>query len=121
MCSRKCNIEYDLLDYIDILKFVSILEKNKSLLWKDVLLQEFLILLLQNILDIEFKLKDVAVSNYDELYDKIKSSIPLICSILIKLIGNENIINSNFLNDIFNEFIKIDNCIINFYLEDKLL
>ena len=121
MCSRKCNIEYDLLDYIDILKFVSMLEKNKSLIWQDLLLQEFLILLLQNILDIEFRLNDATISDYNELYDKIKSSIPLICSIIIKLIGNENIINSNFLNDIFNEFIKIDNCIINFYLETKYL
>lgn len=121
MCSRKCNIEYDILDFIEILKFISILENNKKLIWNDLLLQEFLLLLLQNILDIEFKLETSYSLNENELYDKIISTIPLICSIFIKLIGNENITNSEFLINIFNEFIKIDNCIVNFYLESKYL
>jgi len=121
MCSRKCNIEYDILDFIEILKFISLLENANKIIWNDILIQEFLLLLLQNILDIEFALEKTYYNGTDELYDKIISAIPLICFIIIKLIGDENVTNSDFLNDIFNEFIKIDNCIINFYLESKYL
>lgn len=121
MCSRKCNIEYDILDLIEILKFISVLENTNKIIWNDILIQEFLLLLLQNILDIEFALEKTYYNGSDELYDKIISTIPLICSIFIKLIGDENVSNSEFLNNIFNEFIKIDNCIINFYLESKYL
>ena len=121
MCSRKCNIEYDILDFIEILKFISLLENNNKIIWNDILIQEFLLLLLQNILDIEFALEKTYYNGSDELYDKIIATIPLICSIIIKLIKDENVTNSDFLNHIFNEFIKIDNCIINFYLESKYL
>jgi hypothetical protein len=121
MCSRKCNIDYDLLDYIDILKFVSLLEEDKKILWSDVLIQELLLLLLRNILNIELKYKNVFFPEYDEIYDKLKATIPLLCSIIINLIGEENIINSLFLHEMFNEFIHIDNCILNFYLETKYI
>lgn len=121
MCSRKCNIDYDIMDFIDIMQFITLLEQNNKLIWTDKLLQEFLLLLLQNIFDVEFKFNNIFINDYDELYDKIKSAIPLICSILIKLIGlNENI-NYEFLENIFNEFVKIDNCIVYFYLETKYL
>jgi hypothetical protein len=114
MCSRKCNIDFDIMDFIDIMQFVSLLEKNHKLIWTDKLLQEFLLLLLQNILDIEFQ-------SDNDIYDKIKSAIPLICSIFINLINlNENL-NNEFLENIFSEFVKIDNCIINFYLETQYL
>jgi hypothetical protein len=134
MCSRKCNIEYDILDYIDILKFLTLLESNNQLIWTDDLLQEFLLLLLQNILDLEnqienqIKIKTNEFTNQIEsnLLNKIKSSIPLLCSIFVKLISfNKNLENDitdyAFLEQIFNEFLKIDNCIINYYLEIKYL
>lgn len=71
MCSRKCNIEYDILDFIEILKFISLLENANKIIWNDILIQEFLLLLLQNILDIEFALEKTYYNGTDELYDKI--------------------------------------------------
>ena len=120
MCSRKCNIDYDIMDFIDVLQFITLLEKNNKLIWSDKLLQEFLLLLLQNILDVEL-LNNTEELNSVDLYEKIKSAIPLICSILVKLIGLDNTIDYEFLESIFNEFVKIDNCIINFYLETMYL
>ncbi len=121
MCSRKCNIEYDILDYIDILKYVSLLEVKKQLIWVDKLLQEFMLLLLQNILDLENQTNNTYIRTQNDLLDKIKSAIPLICSIFVKLIGLNQIIDYNFLEMIFGEFLKIDNSIINFYLESRYL
>jgi len=128
MCSRKCNIEYDILDYIDILKFVTLLESTEQLIWSDKLLQEFLLLLLQNILDLEYQTNNVYFQYEidNDLLDKIKSAIPLLCSIFVKLISfNKTIDNTtidyDFLEQIFNEFLKIDNCIVNYYLETKYL
>lgn len=121
MCSRKCNIEYDILDYIDILKFVSLLEIKNQLIWVDKLLQEFLLLLLQNILDLENQTNELYINYENNLLDKIKSAIPLICSIFVKLIGSNQTIDYDFLEMIFGEFLKIDNSIINFYLESRYL
>ena len=123
MCSRKCNIEYDILDYIDILKYLTLLESSNQLIWTDKLLQEFLLLLLQNILDLEYKSNTVYFgSEFDnDLLDKIKSAIPLLCSIFVKLISFNQTVDYDFLEHIFNEFLKIDNCIINYYLETKYL
>lgn len=119
MCSRKCNIDFDIMDFIDIMQYITLLEKNDKLLWTDKLLQEFLLLLLQNILDAEFQSNNNDC--YNDIYDKIKSAIPLICSILINFIKSNENFDSEFLENIFNEFVKIDNCIINFYLEIQYL
>jgi len=125
MCSRKCNIEYDILDFIDVLKFVTLLETQTPLIWVDKLLQEFLLLLLQNILDLEYQTNEVYFKSNNDLLDKIKSGIPLICAIFVKLIGQTQgqspTIDYEFLEQIFGEFLKIDNSIINFYLETKYL
>ena len=123
MCSRKCNIEYDILDYIDILKFLTLLESANQLIWTDKLLQEFLLLLLQNILALEYQSKNVYYDSdsENELLDKIKSAIPLLCSIFVKLISFNQTVDYDFLELIFKEFLKIDNCIINYYLETKYL
>ena len=81
MCSRKCNIEYDILDYIDILKFLTLLESTNQLIWSDKLLQEFMLLLLQNILDLENQKNTTyfVPEIENDLLDKIKSAIPLLC------------------------------------------
>ena len=121
MCSRKCNIEYDILDYIDILKFITLLEEKNQLIWGDKLLQEFILLFLQNILDIEHRINNIYIKLENDLLNKIKSAIPLICSIFVKLIGLAQIIDYQFLEQIFGEFLKIDNSIINFYLESRYL
>jgi hypothetical protein len=116
MCSRKCNIEYDLLDYIDILKFITLLETKEQLIWNDKLLQDFMLLLIQNIL-----INEKFYNDENTLLDKIKSIIPLLVSIFIKLISYYKSINNHFLEQLFNEFFKINNCIIYFYLETKYL
>ena len=116
MCSRKCNINYNIMDFIDVLEFITLLENNNKIIWVDKLLQEFLLLLLQNILDIE-----LTKNMYDDVFDKLKSAIPLICSILIKLIGTNDTIDYVFLENMFNEFTKVDNCIMYFYLETMYL
>lgn len=123
MCSRKCNIEYDIVDYIDILKFITLLETHTNkLIWTDKLLQEFILLLLQNILELEYhnhtqmnKIQNLA------LLDKLKSAIPLMCSIFVKLFEINERVDYDFLEQIFNEFLKVDSIIINFYLESKYL
>lgn len=91
MCSRRCHFKLDLLDYIEILRFVSILEdKNKTcILWKNDYLKNFLL----NVLH------DICFISNDTNKLILKNSMPLLCSVITELLNN-------FTEDIDVNFIK---------------
>jgi hypothetical protein len=90
MCSRRCNLELDLLDYIEILKFVSILDAKYNVIWTDNDLRQSLI----NILH------DICSTTNDINASIIKNVIPLLCSVLISLM------DCTCISEIDNDFIK---------------
>jgi hypothetical protein len=104
-CSRKCNIPLDIVDFFDLLKFISVLESssNKYLIWNNEYFQNFLFLVLKNV-------------NVKILI--IKSMIPLICSIFSKImhISKKNI-NYEFLKKLFDEIFVTNDILSNFLLE----
>lgn len=118
MCSRKCNIGYDFLDFLELLKFVSILEQKKRLLWYSKELQNLVSVILKHINSIEYQ-----SNSRNELTDKIKYVTPLLCSIF-SLICNvkEERINFNFMikifDTIFDHPVKVENLTLELkYLE----
>lgn len=96
MCSRKCLLELDLLNYIEILKFVSILENKKKILWENKYVREFLLKILHDICQI---------SNHNNKII-LKSCMPLLCSVIIELLDDEIYdIDIDFVNHILDELI----------------
>lgn len=73
MCSRKCGIKLDMLNFVDILKFVVELEKMKPLLETDENSKNFIIEIFKKLM-----------INENTTYVTIQS-IPLICSVLVSL------------------------------------
>lgn len=109
MCSRKCNIPLDILDFVEILKFVSVLEKKTklNLIWNDRELQYLLLILLKKM-----------YSTVEIHKPIIKSIIPLMCSIFSSLMNVEpKKINYKYLDTIFNEISKPQNVLIYFINE----
>ena len=109
MCSRKCNMEYDILDFLELLKFISVLETKKSVLWNNKNLQKLIIILLKYICHIEHN-----TSYKNNLTKKIKYVTPLVCSVFCVLVNiNHTLINFDFIKIIFDNIfdtpIKIDN------------
>lgn len=94
MCSRKCCIDLDLFDFIDILKFVVQLNDKNNILWENEILKRYIINILHNI---------CKISN-DINYQIIKSMMPLFCSVMSLLLNESiDIIDINFVNNIFDE------------------
>lgn len=117
MCSRKCNVKYDILDFVELLRFVTILESKQPLLWTDENIQEILLLFLKKIIIIEISNEET-----NELNEKIKCVIPLICYVFTILMNVEpKRINYDFVSKIFIEFLKIKNCIVDFVMEVNYL
>jgi hypothetical protein len=113
MCSRKCNIGYDVLDFLEILKYISILESNKQLLWYSKELQTLLIIFLKYIYSIESHLNLT-----EDLKEKNKYVIPLFCSTLCFLSNTKkDRINLNFIYQIFDTIFKDEIKIKNLALE----
>lgn len=78
MCSRKCGINLDMLDFLDILKFVIELEKVKSVIDTNMTIKHF-------ICEIFKKLMAIEEPTYITIH-----TIPLFCSVLVEL-SNDNI------------------------------
>ena len=116
MCSRKCNMEYDILEYIELLKFISVLECTKQILWFDFELQNILLEFLKKIFVIEYE--SLFLNN--NLEKKIKCAIPLLCSVFISLMNSKKI-NYVFVENIFNQFAFINNCLIDIIIETNYL
>lgn len=108
MCSRKCNLNVDLMDFIEILQFINILNEKKNLLWENEILRKYILHILQYI--------NISANDINKLI--IKKIIPLLCSILISLL-NECIdqINVGFVKKIFDEFLIYPDIILCFYDE----
>jgi hypothetical protein len=77
MCSRRCNTMLDIVDFVEILKFVLILEKYKKLFWIDIELKKFIIF-------ITSKLNEKSL-------EIIQFLVPILCNLLINLMSYENI------------------------------
>ena len=116
MCSRKCNINLDIFDFIEILKFIITLEntitvKSNKLIWQNKYIKDFLIFLLKKLY------VDIGI---DE--DIILNIIPLISLIFIELMdGDYNIIDFSFLKKIFDELCSNHDISMNFMLEINYL
>lgn len=75
MCSRKCKLKIDILDYIDIFKFLLIHENKKNIFFLDENIRIFMLYLAEYI----------NMSN--ELERTLTSCIPIICNLLSDLMN----------------------------------
>lgn len=76
MCSRKCGIKLDMLDFLDILKFVIELEKVKLLINTNEIVKHFIFEIFKKLMAVE-----------DPTYVTIHT-MPLFCSVLVELSNN---------------------------------
>lgn len=82
MCSRKCNLNHDILDLLDIIQFMGE-HDNKNVFWKSKTLQLLLVMIVYKYVDLKCKLDSHAVSlfcismrvlmntEYDIIYQKV--------------------------------------------------
>lgn len=103
LCSRKCSIPLDMLDCIEIIKFISIIEHEteKTLIWSDVHIQKLINFMIEKSINKSLFLKS------QELQEKFtKSTIPLICSVFSELMNIERRkINYIYLSNICDKII----------------
>lgn len=111
MCSRKCNNEMDILNFIDIVHYVGILERKKDIFWTDP------------------KLKNLLIRLFDHLAGKfqidsgfIKYLMPII-SIALRLLMNSKFetIDAGYIYGIFNRLAKNKDLISMFIWENAYL
>jgi hypothetical protein len=109
MCSRKCFLALDIVDYIEILKFISILDNGKNLFWGDGALKTCLLKILQHI-----------CNESNTMHCKIfKNTIPLLCSILSSLTNDMlEYIDEKFIEQIFDQLLVYPGVI--YYLYDEI-
>lgn len=108
MCSRKCYLELDLLDYVEILKFTSVLNNRKNIIWKNNNLKKYLIFVLNNIMTFE--------NNYSLTIGK--HIMPLLCSILKSLLDDDiEDIDEKFIKEMLNKILVFPDLIHHFYDE----
>ena len=94
MCSRKCNIDLDILDYIEVFKFVLTLEKTNYIFWKDINLKGLMLYLLEKL---------YFNKEFDDVV--IRCVIPLFCSVLSELMNClRDDIDFEFVESMFNLF-----------------
>lgn len=107
MCSRKCNINPDILDFVELIKFIIALENEytpkPNMLWKNGILKKFIITILQKI----YSENDIENDTDDNIIGCI---VPLICHGFSSLMECENeIIDYEYLDNIFDELVKFGN------------
>lgn len=76
MCSRKCNMLLDMYDFIDVLKFVALLESTEKILWEDCHVKTVLTVMSSC----------TAIHNLNNT-EIVKSLVPLISSLMISLMS----------------------------------
>jgi hypothetical protein len=112
MCSRKCYLELDLLDYIELLKFTSVLNNKNNIIWKNNNLKKYLIFVLNKIMNYE--------NNTNSLI--IKNIMPLLCSILSSLLDNDiEEIDEEFIKEMMNKILIYPDSIHYIYDEIQYL
>lgn len=91
MCSRKCNMKLDILDYLELLKFVELLG-NKNLFWMDQNMKNIFGFLIQKL------------SNSTTTDDCLpKYIMPLLCNIFCRLLNvDKSIIDVPYLTNVLN-------------------
>lgn len=96
MCSRKCSVDLDILDFVEIVNYIGIQEQTKQIFWKDPVLKELVI----TILDKLFKKITTDIVH-------IKYLMPFI-SISLRLLLNSTMatIDSGYVYGLFNRFSK---------------
>jgi len=72
MCSRRCNIELDIIDLVEILKFVLMLEITTKLFWSDMELKKFISYIVTGMVNIRS-------------LELVQFLTPIICDIFIEL------------------------------------
>lgn len=122
MCSRKCNVSLDILDFIEILKFIGIIEDDipektvRKMVWvndktKRDPFKDLIIFVLKKL--------------YTEINTKthvIRSVIPLLCSVFCNLMkGNYALIDFSFLKSLFDEICYEKNITIHILNEVEYL
>ncbi|ATZ80816.1 phosphatidylinositol kinase [Bodo saltans virus] len=109
MCSRKCFLALDIVDYIEILNFVSFLDNRKNIFWENVILKTFLLEILQHI-----------CKESNVLHCQIfKNTIPLLCSILASLTNDlMEYVDKDFIEKIFDQLLVYPGVI--YYLYDEI-
>lgn len=108
MCSRKCRIPLDILDFLEIIKFVSVLEKEfqKKIFWTSEPLQQFMVFILGRVYD-QNKMN----------VEMTKTLIPLICSVFSGMMNMEKKkIIKKYLFDMF-DAIFIPESLVHFVME----
>ena len=111
MCSRKCSVPLDILDFLEILKFVSVVEAetHKYIFWKNEPLQRFAFLLL----------REMYTNNSESIDDNMmKTIIPLICSVFSGLMRMERRkISYEYLRSLFDEIFSVSGTMIHYVME----
>lgn len=90
MCSRKCNIELDIIDFVHVLKFMNIFEKEIRHMWSSIKIKNFIKSFLAYV---------------DKYSDMVRCAIPILCKELIVLMDvSYDLIDIDFLFELFDFF-----------------
>lgn len=107
MCSRKCNINSDMLDFIDILKCLVMLENENKIFWKNNELKDIIKFLFKKLYS------DVGMTNI-----MVKCIIPMIYNVFSELMNCEyESIDFDFLEKIFDDLTHGSDCVVYFINE----
>jgi hypothetical protein len=91
MCSRKCNLKLDILDGLEIIKYISDIPNYNVIFWDNLKLQEVIIETIKKIIELNKKSK------------LIYQSIPFLTTSLRYLIKDSFIDYSSFINKLLDE------------------
>jgi len=112
MCSRKCCLKEDILDFIEILNFVTILDSTKCIFWEDKHLKNTILMIIKNI----------CKQSNDENKIIFKYSIPLLCSTLASfLCDGLEFIDISFIKKMLDEFTIYPDTIYNIFDETEYI
>lgn len=100
MCSRKCNIELDLVDCIELIKYISEIPNYKIVFWEEIKLQTLIIKLIKKI---------IKLNNSTET---LHNSIQFLLTSLKFLIKDSFIDYIQFINNLLNEICIDDYTIV---------
>lgn len=94
MCSRKCNFDFDIIDILDILQFVSKLDKGKEVFWTDSHIKNLFLILFSKITS--------------ENYKPEENIIPLLSITMRMLLDTDSEINDKYMIEILDKIIGSD-------------
>lgn len=126
-CSRKCTLQLDILDFLEILRFVTVLQTsttsdanvNRYVLWENTGednekrkdLQDFIYFLLKQVYSVQ------RVNN-----NMMRTLIPLICSVFSKLMHiSKQRIDYVYIKKLFDEMFSVSDVMVHFVAEINYL